>query len=108
MIRKWLDFSKRLFKNIFGVLKGIDQVAYENLVSDINSSLIRYSFGGLISSMTDENYSDVLNEVRDDLGRDIDFGNMSDRIAIGDALTDKIRENGKFLCTGSRIKRESC
>jgi hypothetical protein len=43
---------------------------------------------------TDKAYSQVLDEARNDLGRDIDFSKQSDREAIGNKLIAHIRRVG--------------
>jgi hypothetical protein len=53
---------------------------------------------------TDETYNRILDGVRSDLGRDIDFSIQSDREAIGKAVVDYIREHGGCDIAGSRIK----
>jgi hypothetical protein len=53
---------------------------------------------------SDRSYMRVLNGVKENLGRDIDFGNQSDREAIGNALIKDARSSGACDQAGTRIK----
>lgn len=76
---------------------------------DVRGQVVQQSNATLNSSLGHSDaFIDVLNTVRENLGRDIDFANLDDRIAIGDAMTDAVRENQRVVCTGSRIERSSC
>jgi hypothetical protein len=50
---------------------------------------------------TDLAYGEVLDGVRKDLGRDIDFSKQSDREAIGNSLIDHVRTTGGCDVTGN-------
>jgi len=98
LVRMEQDFVQGYLDN----LKGENLTEYEALVNDANASL------NGIGRKVDANYGKILDSVRSDLGRDIDFSKKSDRVAIGDAVTSAIRNDSKVTCTGSRIKRSSC
>lgn len=49
---------------------------------------------------TDTTYSEVLNEVRNNLGRNIDFAYQGDREAIGNTLIEHVRQTGGCELTG--------
>jgi hypothetical protein len=89
-------------------LRASDPNLYNQIIGEVNSSLNGGGIQGIAAQALDPFYASVLGEVRADLGRAIDFANIDDRIAIGDKLTGKIRENSKVICTGSRIERTSC
>jgi len=55
---------------------------------------------------TDKAYAGVLDGVRKDLGRDIDFSKQSDREAIGNALIKHIRQTGG--CDVNGKKQSGC
>jgi hypothetical protein len=55
---------------------------------------------------TDAAFQGVLNGVRQDLGRNIDFSNQGDREAIGNALINYIRQTGG--CDVNGPKQAGC
>lgn len=87
-------------------LQSPDPSAYDALIKEVNGLLnadgAMRSAGGAYPS--DGAYQKVLDGVRSDLARDIDFANQSDREAIGNALIDEVRSSGGCDNTGSRIK----
>jgi hypothetical protein len=76
-------------------LKESDPTAYVSIIKDING-LLNGLAGKTASQLlpTDRAFSRVLDAVRKDLGRDIDFSLQADREAIGNAIIKDIRENG--------------
>jgi hypothetical protein len=84
--------------------------AYSDDVKEINSLL--NSNGGILASAlaglsgaifpTDKAYADVLADVRNGLGHDIDFGNQQDREAIGNALANHIQQGNGCDLAGDR------
>lgn len=97
----FVRYEQGIVQGLLDGLKVTDPDTYANVVGQSNSTL-NSSLGH------SKQFNKVLDSVRSDLGRDIDFANKSDRIAIGDALTSAIRSDQKVTCTGSRIKRSSC
>lgn len=85
--------------------KAADAQAYRSTVSQVND-LLNGRVAGLSGNVlaTDRAYNRVLEGVRSELGRNIDFENQSDREAIGNAVIDHIRKSGGCDVTGSRIK----
>lgn len=73
------------------------------IIGSINSSFAARSVAG-IGSDSDKAYTRVLDGVEKSLGRAIDFGNQSDREAIGNALIRDLRSSGACSSTGTRIK----
>jgi uncharacterized protein RhaS with RHS repeats len=74
------------------------------VVGSINSSLNSGLRGASnFASASDARYNKVLTSVANDLGRPIDFGQQSDREAIGKALINDLRRSGVCTKTGSRI-----
>jgi RHS repeat-associated protein len=69
---------------------------YARVTSEVNSLLNAApgSAAGYSGSFygSDAAYQDVLSGVREDLGRDIDFTNQTDREMIGSALVEKVKE----------------
>ena len=92
-------------------LKEMDPAAYATAIKEINTLL--NDKGGLgVSALagvsnfffsTDEAYAQLLGEVRDSLGRDIDFSNQEDREAIRNELLRHIRETGGCDVAGDTI-----
>ena len=85
-------------------LKKSDPAAYDKLVKESNAglnpseNLRKAAFG------TDKAYLGVLDGVRKNLGRDIDFRKQSDREAIGNALIQHIRKTGGCDVAGAKLK----
>jgi len=97
---KMVHFEQSIVQKSLDALQVSDPDRYAGVISSANKSLNGIS--------PDRNYGNVVNGVRKDLGRDIDFSKQSDREALGNALATAVRENSKVLCTGSRIARSSC
>ena len=80
--------------------------AYNQTISEINRALnpIPGSFDQRVSSAfpTDAAFQGVLNGVRKDLGRNIDFSKQGDREVIGNALIDYVRQTGGCDVNGSK------
>ncbi len=78
--------------------------AYKTTISEINRALNPGTLGKEASSLfsTDKAFQGVLNGVRKDLGRDIDFSKQSDREAIGNALINHVRQTGGCDLNGTR------
>lgn len=68
----------------------------------MNGSFSRRWLGD--SHAQDRRYNKVLDGVEKGLGRSIDFGNQSDREAIGNALIKELRSPGACNSTGTRVK----
>ncbi|MEP2234868.1 MAG: RHS repeat-associated core domain-containing protein [Alteripontixanthobacter sp.] len=86
-------------------LDGLSSSARGRIVGEINGLLNgsgREAAAGLFG-LSDSNTRQVIDSVREGLGRDIDFGSFDDRVAIGDALTAAARENGS-LCSGTAVR----
>lgn len=77
-------------------LSSSDPSGFKSIVGNINSIL-----NTTATDMFNPTEAKALGEVRQTLGRDIDFSKKSDRIAIGQQLTHDIRATQ--VCTGSRI-----
>jgi RHS repeat-associated protein len=103
--RDFVRFEQRNLQGQMDAFRSSDHVGYGTMISEVNG-LLNGSFvegaGGLFGA-TDRNVRSAVDSVRVSLGRNVDFGNMSDRVAIGDRLTDMSRSRGS-LCTGSIIK----
>ncbi len=97
----FVRYEQGIVQGLLDGLQVTDPNTYANVVRQSNSTL-NSSLGH------SKQFNKVLDSVRSDLGRDINFANKSDRIAIGDALTSAIRNDQKVTCTGSRIKRSAC
>ena len=80
--------------------------AYKSVIAGANALLNPSGTSGAAASFyrTDAAYGRILDGVRKDLGRDIDFANQSDREAIGNAVISHIRRTGGCDVTGTRIK----
>ena len=78
--------------------------AYNTTISQINGALNPGPVGQFASTRfsTDAAYAGVLDGVRKDLGRNIDFSKQSDREAIGNALINHIRQTGGCDVNGSK------
>lgn len=78
--------------------------AYKTTISEINGALNPGTAGQFASTLfsTDKAYAGVLDSVRKDLGRNIDFSKQSDREAIGNALIKHVRETGGCDVNGKR------
>lgn len=77
---------------------------YDTIVSEINKAInpgsVQYTATHIIT--TDKLYGKVLDEVRQDLRREINFSNQGDREALGNALTKEIRKFDKSGLTGKQ------
>jgi len=90
-----------------GQLDGLKQAnpdAYNQTILEINGALNPGVVGHFASTRftTDAAYTDVLNSVRKDLGRNIDFSKQSDREAVGNAIIKYIRQTGGCDINGSK------
>lgn len=85
-------------------LKQSDPGAYNSAISQINGALNPGSLGKDAASVfsTDKAFQGVLNGVRKDLGRNIDFSKQGDREAIGNALIKHIRQTGGCDVNGKK------
>jgi len=87
-------------------LKKSDPAAYQTLIKESNAGL--NPTGGLRTLgsrfATDKAYLGVLDGVRKQLGRDIDFSKQSDREAIGNALIQHIRKTGGCDVAGDKLQ----
>jgi RHS repeat-associated protein len=91
-------------QNMVDTLRQDDPAKYNQTITEINQSLnpgiLGNAFGNIYA--TDRAYHDVLDGVRNDLGRDIDFSKQSDREAIGNVLIKHVRETGGCDLTGEK------
>lgn len=85
-------------------LKQSSPDAYNQTISQINGALNPGTVGGAASNLfsTDKAYAGVLDGVRKDLGRNIDFSKQGDREAIRNALVNHVRQTGGCDVTGSK------
>jgi RHS repeat-associated protein len=86
-------------------LQRANAAEYNRLIGETNSMLNPRGAAAAAAGAypSDRSYQQVLNGVRQDLGRDIDFSRQSDREAIGNALIDRVRASGACTSVGSRI-----
>ena len=91
-------------------LKQSNPTGYSDAIKEINS-LLNSNGGGAASFLagasglifpTDKAYADVLADVRNSLGHDIDFANQQDREAIGNALANHVRQTNGCDVAGER------
>ena len=77
---------------------------YSKTITEINGALNPGTPGQFFSTQfsTDKAYAGVLDSVRKDLGRNIDFSKQSDREAIGNALIQHIRQTGGCDVNGKK------
>lgn len=102
-----VSYEQGLVQEALDAYAGNDPAGYDEVITEINSLL---NAGGVLRAMSsiiesDRRYTAILDGVRADLGRNIDFSNQSDREAIGNALIKEVRSSGGCSETGSRIKR---
>jgi len=77
--------------------KQSDSAGYNKALGEINGALNSSGAARSISDkIGDKAYNQVLDGVRKDLGRNIDFSKQGDREAIGNALIKHIRQDGKM------------
>lgn len=77
-------------------LQSSDHAKYDRVISEVNGILNPGRFGKVAEKRfpTDAAYAQVLDRVRDDLGGKIDFSKQRDRVAIGNAMVQHLREPG--------------
>jgi RHS repeat-associated protein len=85
-----------------GKLDALQEDKRDRIISSINASFGRRLLGG--GHARDAQYNKVLDRVEKSLGRSVNFGNQSDREAIGNALIEYLRTNGGCTPTGSNIR----
>lgn len=102
--RKFSTVRRRAIANVavFDALKQSDPTGYGNVIGEINTLL--NSNGGIVLggldiisqgiNPSDKAFAQVLAGVRESLGGNIDFANQAHREALGNALTQHIRETG--------------
>ena len=85
-------------------LQQSNPAAYSKTITDINGALNPGKIGQFFSTRlpTDKAYAGVLDGVRKDLGRNIDFSKQSDREAIGNAVINHVRQTGGCDVNGKR------
>jgi RHS repeat-associated protein len=93
--------------------KGANPDAYKTAIKEINTLLNSKDSGGAVLKGlvaggnllfgTDKAYSQILDQVRKNLGHDIDFSKQKDREAIGNAVVDYIRKTGGCSVAGDKI-----
>ncbi len=95
--RRMVNLEQTAVQGYLDNLKKTDPKAYENLVSVSNRLLSPTATERFIveqGSAWDTIYLGILDGVREDLGRPIDFARQSDREVIGNAVASYIRQNG--------------
>ena len=87
-------------------LKKSDPAAYKTLVAESNAGLNPTDRMRQVGSVypTDKAYLGVLDGVRKQLGRNIDFSKQGDREAIGNALIQHIRKTGGCDVAGDKLQ----
>jgi hypothetical protein len=87
-------------------LKKSDPAAYKTLIAESNAGLNPTDRMRQVGSVyaTDKAYLSVLDGVRKQLGRNIDFSKQSDREAIGNALIQHIRKTGGCDVAGDKLQ----
>lgn len=87
-------------------LKTSDPAAYQTLVKESNAGLNPSADMRRLGSVfgTDKAYMGVLDGVRKQLGRNIDFSKQGDREAIGNALIQHIRKTGGCDVAGDKLQ----
>ena len=98
-MRSWFIWSRLSFSSI----STRSRQTRARIIQSLNGSFQRRSI--VVGHEGDAQYNQVLDSVESGLGRSIDFGNQSDREAIGKALIDKLRKAGGCTPLGSRIPR---
>ncbi len=85
-------------------LRQSNPAAYSQTITELNGALNPGKVGQFASTRfpTDAAYASVLNGVRKDLGRNIDFSKQSDREAIGNAVINHVRQTGGCDVNGER------
>lgn len=86
-------------------LKKSDPAAYKTLVAESNAGLNPTDRMRKVGSVysTDKAYLGVLDGLRKQLGRNIDFSKQGDREVIGNALIHHIRQKGGCDVTGDKV-----
>jgi len=87
-------------------LKKSDPAAYRKAVEESNAALNPTGIMRTAATTldTDKAYMKVLDGVRKNLGRNIDFSRQGDREAIGNALIQHIRQSGGCDVAGDRLQ----
>jgi hypothetical protein len=88
--------EQNFVQRMLDTLNKNDPSGFKSIVGEINGLLNNTS-----TDMFNPTEAKAFGEVRQSLGRDIDFSKKSDRIAIGQQLTHDIRATQ--VCIGSRI-----
>ncbi len=91
--KRMVNMEQTEVQRLLGNLYNSDPAKYGRVISQINNALngfVDRLLGKIFN--TDAAYGHVLDKVRNDLKRDIDFSKQSDREAIGNALIQHIRE----------------
>lgn len=96
------DFVRFEQGRVQGALNILSSSARSDIVGNINGLLN----GPNLTPGFDRDFRSALSETRRELGRDLDFGKMGDRVRLGDNLTDLYRS--RQVCTGSRIPGAAC
>lgn len=86
-------------------LRQSNLAAYDKVITEINGVLNPGVAGQTASSLfgTDRAFGKVLDGVRKDLGRNIDFSKQNDREALGNALIEHIRQTGGCDVGGNKL-----
>jgi hypothetical protein len=98
--RQLVHREQSVVQEYLNKMKGSDAATYDKFISEANGLL--NGNGGPFRS--DRAYANVISQVRASLGRNIDFGNQSDREKIGNALISHIRSTGGCDVIGTRIR----
>ena len=87
-------------------LQQSNPTVYDKTIKEINGLLNPKSDGQLLASSiftTDAAFGRILDQVRSQLGRDIDFSNQSDREAIGNAVIENLRNDPNCDVVGTTV-----
>jgi RHS repeat-associated protein len=102
-----INMEQKYVQSALDGFKSNNPKAYALAIGEINGLLNSSGTTKFLGSTypSDRSYMRVVDGVRKDLGRDINFAKQSDREAIGNALISQVRNSGGCTPTGSRVAR---
>jgi hypothetical protein len=90
--RAFVRFEQSQVQGALNQLQETDPDTYNSIIENTNSAL-NGTIGSAASSVLDPTYAKAVSNARTNLGvENLDFANQDHRVAIGDALTDILRE----------------
>jgi len=106
---QFVRFEQRFIQGRLDSLQNDNLDQFNSIIAEINGLLNPKGLIKSLATITDSDFLGVLETVREGLGRDIDFANESDRVAIGDVLTS-ITSTSEVQCTKvrHRVKSNKC